>query len=172
MRKLVAAAMLLLTGCSAAIRTDKIASSEADQTATGLRYFRPERVEIRVYHVFLPESLPVGAEMKHRVDRIGDAQVDTINDTSSLWQVTYQGALFSSQNVKLGLNDKGAVKEIGLQSTGGASAVGALQAIQKGTETARDLPKTVEQARIDELNRRTNLIKARQDLEKALAGTQ
>jgi hypothetical protein len=91
---------------------------------------------------------------------------------TSLWEVMYQGALFSAQSVKLGLNDKGAVKEISLTSTGSASGVGALQAVQKGVETARDLPKTIEQQRIDELNRRTALIKARDDLEKALAGQQ
>lgn len=163
---------VLITGCSGSITTTRIADSAADSKAQGLRYFLPQRVEISVYQVTAPKDLQGNPQMKHRIDRIGDVITDTINDPEALWQVTYRGALFASQGVTLSLNDKGAVKTIGLTSQTGNTpiALGALQGIQKGLETQASFEKTREQTKIDELNRQTNLIKAKHDLEKALSG--
>jgi hypothetical protein len=160
-------AFVTVTGCSGSITTSRIADG-ADAGAKGLRYFLPQRVEISVYQVTLPASISDQAAMKHRIDRIGDVIVDTINDPQELWQVTYQGALFANQGVTLTLNDKGAVKSIGLASQTGSTpvALGALQAAQ----TALDTRTKLEQAKIDELNRKTNLINAKKDLEAALKG--
>jgi hypothetical protein len=173
--KLIIMALIVfvtITGCSGSIGTSRIADGTADAKAQGLRYFLPQRVEVHVYQVTLPETLDPNAPMKHRIDRIGDIITDTINDPEALWQVTYRGALFANQSVTLTLNDKGAVKTIGLESKTGSTpvAVGALQAVQKGLETQGSFEKTREQARIDDLNRQTNLIKAKQNLENALAG--
>jgi hypothetical protein len=158
-------AFIIITGCSGSITTNKIADSAADLKAQGLRYFLPKRVEISVYQVTLKDPLP-DKPPRHRIDRVGDVIVDTINDPHELWQVNYQGALFANQGVTLTLNEKGAVKSIGLTSQAGSTpvALGTLQAVQTGLETQAKR----EQAKIDELNRRTNLIKAKQDLEKAL----
>jgi uncharacterized protein YcfL len=159
-------ALVILTGCSGSIATSKIADDAADAKAKGLRYFLPQRVEISAYQVTMPEKVQPAAKMIHRIDRIGDVVVDTINDPQELWQVTYQGALFANQGVTLNMNDKGAVKSIGLTGQGGTpAALGALQAVQ----TALGIPAKNEQAKIDELNRQTNLIKAKNDLEKALS---
>jgi hypothetical protein len=163
---------MTIAGCSGTIKTSRIADSAADKNAEGLRYFLPQRVEIHVYHVFLPETLPADAPMKHRIERVGDVLTTTVNNPQELWQVTYRGALFANQGVTLGLNDNGAVKTIGLQSNSGNTpvALGALQAVQTGLQTGGTFEKTREQARIDELTREANLITAQQALEKLLTG--
>ena len=68
------------------------------------------------------------------------------------------------------LGERGSVKSIGLTTAAGNTppALGALQMIQRGLESQRDFDKTRGQTRIDELNRQTNLIKAKQALEDAL----
>jgi len=164
--------LMVLAGCSGSIKTSRVPTAKADAEATGLRYFGSQRIELSVYHVTLPNSASAEPGLRHRIDRMGDVVIDTINDPEALWQVTYQGALFANQTVNLSLSEKGTVKSIGLTSASGSTpvAVGALQAVQKGLETQRDFDKLREQARIDELNRQTNLIKAKQDLEKALGG--
>jgi hypothetical protein len=162
-------ALAVLAGCSGSISTARIKDDAADQKARGLRYLGSQRVEITVYRVTLRDS-PKSGETIHRIERIGETVTDTIGDPAALWEVRYQGALFASQTVTVGIGEKGAVKTIGLTSQTGNTppAVGAIQAIQKGLETQRDFAKTQEQARIDELNRQTALIKASKALDDAL----
>ena len=163
---------LWLSACSGSITTAKIADAKADACAKGLRYFKTARVEVRLYRITIPEGVSPGSPLKHRIEIVGDTLSDALPDTGELWELEYHGALFANQTIDLAIGDKGGVKSIGLTSnSGNAPAVlGGLQAIQKGLETQAGFAKTKEQARIDELTRQTNLIKAQNDLAKALGG--
>lgn len=164
-------AVTVIAGCSASIETKKVSVADDDcnifkqaeetsqNDAKGLRYFKPVRVEVTLYRI-----------MNNKINRIGDVITDVVSDKCQLWEVEYTGALFVNENLVLALSDKGAVKSIGLSNSGSTPAAGTLQAIQKGLETQRDFDKTRDQARIDELNREANLIKAADELRDLLPG--
>jgi hypothetical protein len=103
-----------------------------------------------------------------RIDRLGDLLYDVVPDRAQLWETRYRGALFVSDNLSIAVGEKGVISSIGLNNAGTNSAVGILHAIQKGVETQRDFDKTREQAQIEELDRQTRLIKAEEELRKAL----
>jgi hypothetical protein len=160
-------AVVAFVGCSGSIKMSKIPYLKDEKTCTiaykadpqGLRYFKPVRVEVNLYRI---------NKNKTRIDRMGDVLYDVVPDEAQLWEITYNGALFVNDNLTMALNDKGSISSIGLSNTGSTPGIGAFQAIQKGLETQRDFDKTREQARIDELTRQADLIKAEEELRKAL----
>ena len=103
------------------------------------------------------------------IERFGDVQNVTVPDKSALSEVIYSGAPFASQTVRLEINDNGTLKSVGLDS--GSSpppGIGVLNSLNSVAGTARDFGKTVQQAKLDEVQRRVNLIKAKNDLDALL----
>jgi len=151
---------ILVAACSGTMTTRPVMD---DTQARGLRYLQAENVAIQVYSI---QSRAEGDELN--VIRLGDVIITTIPDPNQLFEVTYQGALFTSQTFKADMSDKGTIKKLSLDAKGSASA-GAITGFRTLGETARDFDKTRQQQQIDDLKRQTDLIKARKDLEDALS---
>ena len=168
---LVGIAAATLTACAPTFSTRPI-DARADETATGLRYMKSHRTEVRVYRVSLPNEVRDPAKPPpNTIERVGDAVVDSLADPSQLWVVDFKGAPFGNRTLTLSNGTNGTVSTLGVTSNSGdtSAGLGSLQAVQTLLQTERDYSKTKEQAKIDELTRQKNLIQALKDLQAAMA---
>ena len=160
MRKYPAICFALVTaGCSATTTMHPVPLVN-DSTATGLRFLKTQNVAIQVYEI-------TAAKDETIVTRLGDVAVSSIPDPDALFEITFQGALFTSQSLNVKMSDKGTLKEIKLEKRG-SEAAGAAAAGRGIAETIRDFEKTRMQAEIDNLNREVSLVRARKALQDAL----
>jgi hypothetical protein len=149
-----------LAACSTSgITNRKVAN---DENARGLRYFPLQTAEIQVFRVFKEGENP-------KYQRVGDVVVTQIPDTEQLSEVNYVGAVFGTREFTVKMSERGGVKEISLTSVGSTGA-GGVSAVRQLAESANEAETKRQQAKIDELNRELQLIKARKDLVDALKG--